>query len=227
MSANSDIAQRHSLGIDQDLSEIEIFAEEHYTSDNQEEPGVEYVMANKAIRNLRVLGEKNRDSGTPILIHLKTGGGDWNEGIAIYNAIKFCPVPTVILNHGEASSMSSIIFQAADRRIMMPDTTYMMHWGQDGHHGDSKEVASTFRFFHEDYKINEVMLEKYIKGIQRKDKEKTYRRIRNELVKQLNAKNAVWYTAEKAVESGLADGIFDGDWKKLTRNLKKIPESKK
>ena len=45
---------------------------------------MEYLMSSKFIKNLNILMRTNED---PILIHMKTCGGDWIEGMAIYEAL--------------------------------------------------------------------------------------------------------------------------------------------
>ena len=49
--------------------------------------------------------------------------------MAIFDAIKICRSHVTILVYGQAESMSSIILQAADKRIMMPNSTlYVSLW---------------------------------------------------------------------------------------------------
>ena len=65
----------------------------------------------------------------PLLVHLKTCGGMWDQGMAIHNALTLYSGPVTILNYAEARSMSSIIYCAGDRRVMMPDGKFMFHTG--------------------------------------------------------------------------------------------------
>src|SRR6266568_3933647 len=58
------------------------FQKEYSGSDEEfNEPGIEYQMATRFIKNLHILSGKN--SKRPILIHMKTCGGYWEEGMAI------------------------------------------------------------------------------------------------------------------------------------------------
>ena len=57
------------------------------------EPGVEFTMANRFIKNINLCMRVNPNK--PIIIHLKTCGGLWEEGMAIYDAIKSCPSPVM------------------------------------------------------------------------------------------------------------------------------------
>ena len=179
------------------------------------EPGVEYAMANKFIKNLNIM---IRSTDAPILIHMKTNGGFWEEGMAIYDAIKACPNEVCILNYTHARSMSSIILQAADRRVMMPHSTFMYHMGTMGYEGTVKQFLTEV----EQLKIaNEQMLDIYVKSLKAKGKlsKRSPAYIRKWLIEQMDRKEDVYLSAQQAVEYGFADEVFgaDGvyDWKKL------------
>lgn len=186
--------------------------------DKREEPGVEYQMSARLIKNLHILADI--DPKRPILIHMKTNGGDWNEGMAIYDAIKYSPNPVVILNYTHARSMSSIIFQAADRRIMMPHSNFMFHEGNIGISGTWKNVVSNIEFAKKD---NPIMLEIYTNKMKERGKysKTTKSDIKKMLQELMNQKEDVYLTAQQAVDWGLADAVFDGDWQKLRQRLRK------
>ena len=123
------ISHVNDYGLDVENREIFLFPREEYSYSAHEEidqSGVDYTMANQFIRNLRLMTNVTDD---PILIHLKSCGGDWVEGLAMYQAIRACPNYVTILNYASARSMSSIIFSAADYRVMMPYSTFMVHTG--------------------------------------------------------------------------------------------------
>jgi len=101
-----------------------------------DEPGIDYTIANKFIRNLNILMGAN--PGKSILIHMKSCGGYWEEGLAIKNAIETCPSPTTILCYTHARSMTSMIFLAANKRVMMPDSVFMYHTGSMEFKGTSR-----------------------------------------------------------------------------------------
>lgn len=184
---------------------------------NTEEPGVEYSMANRFIKNVNILMRKNSD--TPILIHMKTCGGLWEEGMAIYDMIKACPAPVTILNYTHARSMSSLIFQAANKRVMMKNSYFMFHDGTLEIGGTVKQVESAVKF---GKVATDTMLDIYVEAMKRKGKfsKKSKDFIRAWLREQMDKKEDVYLTAEQAVAYGLADEIFgqEGkyDWGKLT-----------
>lgn len=111
---------------------------------NGQEPGIDYVIAKRFIKNINICMRVNPNK--PIVIHMKTCGGDWNEGMAIYDAIRSCPSRVIILNYTHARSMSSIIFQAADKRVMMPNSYFMYHDGTYGIEGTYKGAMSNMEF---------------------------------------------------------------------------------
>lgn len=215
----------HEFNIDVECNHIYLFGEEFdFESDDPlDEPGVEYRMANRFIRNINFLMRKNYED--PILIHMKSCGGFWEEGMAIYNAIKACPNPVTILNYSHARSMSSIIFQAANKRVMMPDSSFMFHMGTTGVSGTPKQVESAVDFG----KITDKrMIDIYVHALktfgpehQGKFKKWSAKRIENMLKEQMDKKEDVFLTAEQTVDWNFADSIFgaDGkyDWSSLTQ----------
>jgi len=115
------------------IASREIFLHNHFHTEDNENPGVEYRMSNTFIKNLRVLDFK---SDLPIIIHMQSIGGNWDDGMAIFDAITMCRSYVTIVAYGQASSMSSIIFQAADWRLMTPNTNFLSHYGSTGIEGD-------------------------------------------------------------------------------------------
>ena len=182
------------------------------------EPGVEFVMASKFIRNMNILMRFNPDK--PILIHMKTCGGDWTEGMSIHNMIQACPNPVSILSYTHARSMSSLIFQAANKRVMMPDSYFMFHDGTVAYDGTVKKVESEFQF---DQGSKERMLDIYVESMLREGKfcKDSPGKIRRMLRRLMDRKEDVFLTAKEAVEWGLADEVFGQsgkyDWSTLTK----------
>lgn len=219
--ADDHLDQMHMNNIDVKANHIYLHGDTDYIGkidgDPTGQPGVEYAMAAKFIKNMNILMRKN--STMPILIHSFTCGGDWSFGMAIYDMIRSCPVPVTILNYAEARSMSSIIFQAANKRVMMPNSVFMFHRGTLGVSGTVTQVESSVEF----NKLTEVtMLDIYVRSMKRSGKfsRKSKEYIREWLVDQMNKKEDVYLTAEQTVEYGLADYIFGEDdkydWGKLT-----------
>ena len=204
----------HSYDIDWEANHIYLMGSEEYNLEGTE-PGVEYIMANRFIRNLNLLMRKNKD---PILIHMKTGGGCWEEGMAIFDSIKSCPNFVCILNYTHARSMSSIIFQAADKRIMMPHSTFMFHDGTMGYEGTAKQYLTEAE---ELKKSTKQMMDIYVDAMKDKGKYNKWsrQRIFNWLRNQMDKKEEVYLNAQQTVELGFADEVFGAngeyDWETL------------
>jgi len=213
------VHQIHEYNIDTKSNHIYLMGETSYVySQADEEPGVEYAMANRFIKNMNVA--MRSPDGQPILIHMKTCGGDWHEGMAIYDMIKACPLPVTILNYTHARSMSSIILQAADKRIMMPHSAFMIHRGSLGFFGEHQQCVSNLEFYK---KTEEAMLDIYVNRMKERGcySTKSAKWTREYLKEQMDSKVDVFFTAEEAVKLGFADEIFgaDGnyDWSKLSK----------
>jgi len=205
----------HDYSIDPQGREIFISGEPE-SSEAGSEPGVEYLMADRLIKNLRFLTSTGLD---PILIHLKTCGGYWTEGMAMFDAICLCPCPVTILSYTHARSMSSIILQAADNRVLMPNSYVLFHMGTESLMGTAQEVFSQIDWAKHTMK---VMLTLYAGRMQEKGflKGKSLKVIREHLQERMDRKTDVFLTPFQAVSYGLADSIFDGNWAKLRKKGK-------
>lgn len=94
-----------------------------------EETGTDAFMAEYFIKGMRVLQcSKPKENITIIMNNV---GGDWYHGMAIYDAIKTCSCHCTIIVYGQAFSMGSVILQAADVRVMMPNSRAMIHYGTE------------------------------------------------------------------------------------------------
>ena len=203
------IFEIHHFDMDQEQRIIYLMGIEDCPDPEYIEPGVEYRMANRFIRNINLLS--SLDSEKPILICMKSCGGDWVEGMAIYDAIIAAPNPVTILSYTHARSMTSIILQAANKRVLMPYSTFMFHEGTYGDYGTVKSVRSAFEFS----KLSgEQMLDIYIDVMKSaphgKARNWSRKRIKEWLINQMNQKEEVYMTSDEAVAWGFADGVFEG-----------------
>ena len=201
----------HDYWIDPDSREIWIHGVDVSSSDGEwNEPGVEFIMANRVIKNLHYLRKQSSRAG--VTIHLHTCGGVVGDGFAIYDAIKLMPYPVTIISYTHARSMSSIILQAAagpcDTRLLMPSSYFMFHFGTMMSEGHTKAVYSDIEFAK---KYDELMLDVYVNSVKnsKKFKDMTESKIRKFLINQMNQKSDVFLTAKEAVEWGFADGIVE------------------
>ena len=210
------VFQAHNHDVDIQSNHIYLFGVDrgYESTPGDQEPGIEYVIANRFIKNINLCMRANPDK--PVIIHMKSCGGYWEEGMAIYDAIRACPSNVTILNYTHARSMTSIIFQAADKRVMMPNSYFMFHDGTYGIEGTVKQVRSNIQF---DKRTEITMLNIYADRMNRKGefKGQGVTRIKKWLREQMDKKEDVFLTAQQAVDLGLADSIFNGDWTSLSR----------
>jgi ATP-dependent protease ClpP protease subunit len=210
------ISSLHEYDVDIESNHIYLMGiDRGYDIAGIDEPGVEYILSKRFIKNINICMRANPTK--PILIQMKTCGGFWEEGMAIYDAIKACPSRVVILNYTHERSMSSLIFQAADKRVMMPHSIFMLHDGSYSIEGTVKQVISTVEF---DKKNQDIMLGIYASKMNEKGKMAGMGedKIKKWLKAQMDKKEDVFFTAEQTVELGLADCIFDYNWKSLSED---------
>lgn len=172
---------------------------------SEEEPGIEYAMALRFIRNLDLAKLINPLSG--LNVELKSCGGCTVEGMAIYDAIRAYPLPVTITNWTGASSMTSLILLAGDYRVMMPHSHYMFHDGSLEFEGTIKQ----FKTEHEWVARGEAQYEDiYLQALRGGSRGHcTDAQNRKWLRKQLDTKEEVYLMAHEAVELGFADWVWE------------------
>lgn len=203
------LEQIHDYGVDFVKRAIYLMGSEDYAGSERgdagvdDDPGVEFSMANRFIKNLTMLQSR---TDAPITVHMKTHGGHYDQGMAIYGAIKSCPNHITIINYAEARSMSSIIFQAADERIMLPHTRFMFHGGTEAMSGTYRSVQTAAALSRE---LFEEMLEIYIESMVYRgefaNKPRPY--IRRWLIRQMERHEEVYLNAHDTVRYGFADRV--------------------
>ena len=194
----------HAYGIDIKNREIYLHS---YISNVEEDPGVEYRMATTFIKNLRLLDSQ---SERHILIHMHSVGGEWNDGMAIYDAILLCRSYVTIIVYGQAESMSSIILQAADQRIMMPNAYFMCHFGSSENDGNFLDVQNFMKF---ENKTLDIMIDIYSevatngKFFKEHYKNVTQDKVKNYIKRKM--KEGDWYLdSNETVYYGFADSVI-------------------
>lgn len=203
------VESAHDYNIMLATREVFLFGEDEAAWDS-DEPGVEFRQANRLVRNMRLLSAQNLK---PILIHMKTCGGYWEEGMAIFEAVRQCPCHVTIVSYTHARSMSSVILQAADHRVLMPSSYFMFHYGTLGADGNYKTVMAGV----DRAKVEtDMMLDIYLGAITRSKRpmwaKSATAAIRNRLRREMDRRDDVFLTADEAVAWGFADAVFDGDW---------------
>jgi ATP-dependent protease ClpP protease subunit len=201
---DSELHSIHSYGLDLQYREIFLHS---YMSDADTEPGVDYRSAVIFEKNLRYLNQLSND---PILIHMHMPGGDWEDCLAIYDTIRFSKSKTTILAYGKVQSSSSIIFQAAKTRILMPNVNILIHYGSislDSEH--SKAASSNVQWNERECeKMIDIFTDRCMQSNMAKDKNWKKMMAKKHIQSQLANKYDWILTAEEAVAYGFADGIL-------------------
>jgi ATP-dependent protease ClpP protease subunit len=201
---DSDISNIHIHNID--LKNREIFLHS-YISDSEEEPGVDYRTAVIFQKNIRYL---NSISIEPILIHMHLPGGMWTDCLGIYDAIKFSKSKTIMLAYGSVESASSIILQAPDLRVLMPNTNVLIHYGSFSINEEhSKAAASSVQWNEKECdKMIDIFTDKCMQSQLAKQKNWKRMMAKKHIISQLANKCDWILTADEAVEYNFADGVL-------------------
>jgi ATP-dependent protease ClpP protease subunit len=137
-------------------------------------------------------------------------GGDWEDCLAIYDTIRFSKSKTTILAYGKVQSSSSIIFQAAKTRILMPNVNILIHYGSislDSEH--SKAASSNVQWNERECeKMIDIFTDRCMQSNMAKDKNWKKMMAKKHIQSQLANKYDWILTAEEAVAYGFADGIL-------------------
>lgn len=195
-----------------------------YFGEFEDEPGVEYRMAATFIKNMHILESQNSQN---ILVHMHTLGGNWSDGMAIYDTIRSLKSSVTILTYAQASSMSGIILQAADKRVLMPDCEFMIHHGSISVEDNSMAVKSAVdRNERSCRRMLQIFAQRALTGkffAERNYKIKKIMSFIDSKIKQYSD----WYlSADEAVYYGFADGVLGQKGFETIAKIKKVRKNK-
>jgi len=214
----------HTFGVILDTREIFVGPP---ASDDVGTACIDHAVCHQFLRNLSVLNSMGNDT---ILVHMATCGGDWNYGIAMYDAIKnSCEDEAlsdiVVLSHAHARSMSSVIPQAATYRVLMPNADYLVHYGELGVGGNYTNTIAEAEWAK---KLTEVMLEIYAKRIQEgqffQREGMDFKQTLQWLRETINNKQEFYMTAREAVNKGFADAVLGDEGYETISKLREEEE---
>lgn len=199
-----DLAALHEKSIYIDTNEIYLHS---HIGENDQESGIDFrsaVVFNKNFNFLDSINDK------PITIHLHTIGGSVSDGLAIYDTIVQSTKQVTMIGYAEVQSMSSIIFQAGDIRILLPSTIFMVHdvsiINGSGTLNANKSFMSSL-----DYQFKR-MLTAYTKrcAVGQFFKERNYSdsQIRKFIQRKISQKTDWYMSADEALYYGFTDHIL-------------------
>jgi ATP-dependent Clp protease protease subunit len=168
-------------------------------SEDGSENGVDYHMAEKAIKAIHILDSSATDQ--PITIILNCLGGDVVHGMAIYDIIKHCRNHVTVKVYGHAMSMGSIILQAASERLLSENSLMMLHYGTNDLSGHKKDVERWVEWGKKNDSWDENMFLEKIKLVKP--------RFTLQQVQKLLEFDRI-LSAKEALDLGLIDGIITG-----------------
>ena len=168
-------------------------------SRNGDESGVDAALAERAVKAIYLLDKAAPSGDKPINILLNNPGGDVIHCAAIYDAIRCARNEIIITVYGMAMSAGSIILQAANKRILTPSSTVMIHEGEGGFYGHPKNIENWIKHAK---RVDKWAADIYLQRI--REKHPSYKL--KDLQKLLTFDTIL--TAEEAVELGLADEIL-------------------
>lgn len=139
------------------------------------------------------IGELQDLSASTIDLHLNTPGGDVFDGIAILNALRSHDASVTVYVDSLAASIGSVIAQAGDKRVMMRNSQMMIHKASTiaiGNDDDMEQMRDLLA--KQNLNIANIYAD----------------RAGGEAADWIAAMAAeTWYSAEEAVEAGLADEV--------------------
>lgn len=160
----------------------------------------------KALRSLATL-----DNEAPITLHIMSPGGCVYSGLAVYDAMTTMSNPIMVITHGLVASMGSIILQGGTDRLMMPNSTLMIHSIKSRSSGKPSELETELK---ETLRLEKIAMEILVKHVDNCDtKVKNYSELNKKgriakLKELFHKKGDIYLSPQEAVDLGLADGII-------------------
>ena len=129
--------------------------------------------------------------------------------MAIYDAIAASPSPITLLAYAHARSMSSIIPQAAKKRVIMPNADFMVHFGTAAYEGDARSfLAEAKQNDRLDGQMLDIYTSKCYRGPSSAGTNTPRTRVREYLRQRMNEVREWYMPAAEAVDKGFMDGVF-------------------
>lgn len=135
-------------------------------------------------------------SAPTLIVNINSGGGDVFDGVAILNTIRAHPATKHVVVQGLAASAASFIAMGGSTVTMMPNSMMMIHDAAGGCLGNAAEMKQMADLLDKvSDNIASIYAMKAGKG--------TTAEWRDVMRREQ------WYTADEAVEAGLADRVGD------------------
>ena len=145
-------------------------------------------------------------NGGDVTLNIASEGGSYFEGLTMASMVSTYKGKTTAKGIGIVASAATVVFLAADEKILTKNSFFMIHSAWAGAEGNAKEISKTVELLS---KVDEQMVNIYTAQMESKGK-----LINNSVeetkayVKEMMA-NETWLSAEEAVDYGFADYIMD------------------
>lgn len=182
--------------------EIYLNSDESSQTDN----GIDFKVASRFMQELHDAEKVNTDK---VVVHFQTIGGEWADGMSIFDSMTFSSLPVTIIGHGCLCSMGTIILQAAKNRFLMPHCDLMVHFGDLTLSGHQVSVESGTKYYTKiKNKMIDIYTDKCMNGKFFTEKGYSRSKVKAYIKRKLES-NIDWYMSpEEAVEFGFADKVL-------------------
>jgi ATP-dependent Clp protease, protease subunit len=145
-------------------------------------------------------------NGGDVTLNIASEGGSYFEGLTMASMISTYKGKTTAKGIGIVASAATVVFLAADEKILTKNSFFMIHSAWAGAEGNAKEISKTVELLS---KVDEQMVNIYTAQMESKGK------LINNSVEETKAyvkemmQAETWLSAEEAVDYGFADYIMD------------------
>lgn len=172
----------------------------------EEDWSLDYRQAITVVKNLDFLNSVNNN---PIKIKSMSPGGCYYSGFMIYDTIKKSPSPIDIYCYGIVASMGTIIPQAARKRYVAENASFMVHRISYSDDGDVLKMKTSVDFAKRqmDGMFN-LYAEKCVNGKFFKNKKMTVGEVAAFIEEKLQKVGDWWMSPEESIYYGFMDEII-------------------
>ena len=145
-------------------------------------------------------------NGGDVTLNIASEGGSYFEGLTMASMISTYKGKTTAKGIGIVASAATVVFLAADEKILTKNSFFMIHSAWAGAEGNAKEISKTVELLS---KVDEQMVNIYTAQMESKGK------LINNSIEETKAyikemmQAETWLSADEAVDYGFADYIMD------------------
>ncbi len=136
-----------------------------------------------------------------VVVNIRSTGGDVNDALLIYDALKSLSIPITTRCYGYTASAATVIAQAASEgeRQISANALYLVHNSTCAAEGNAQDLLSKSELL---LKTDESLASLYAERSNRTAEEFT-------LLMSEEGGNGRWLTSDEAIAAGLADKVID------------------